>query len=323
MKKILTVSIAAYNVEKYLAQALESCVPAIEDLDIIVVNDGSKDGTLEIARMWELKYPDSIRVIDKPNGGYGSTINAAISVAEGKYFRYLDGDDWFDSGILPKYIELLSHCSHDAVITPYTRVYESGANPEVKDCTDYLNDGSHGIDELEPLRAIAAASIAYKTDLLKTTSFMMTEGCFYTDIEYAYLPMRYVESLNISRLSVYQYRIGREGQSVSVEGIKRHHSDIVRVCARLLHELGNAEGPSAKYLNGVLTKECCVAFRYLCVSGPGRKVKRELQKFDTLVRQECPSVYAQMEERSRLVSLLRKTRFFAWRFACARCQRRP
>lgn len=321
-KKVLTVSIAAYNVEKYLDQTLESCLSAIKDLDVIVVNDGSRDGTLKIANAWAQRYPNSIRVVDKSNGGYGSTINAAIPLARGKYFRYLDGDDWFDSELLPEYIALLARCSADAVITPYRRVFENGDESKVMDCIDYMSDGAHGIEELEPSRAVAAASIAYRTELLSDSSFRMTEGCFYTDIEYAYLPMRSVKKIHASRIPIYQYRIGREGQSVSIEGIRRHYGDSVRVCTRLLRELSCAEGPAASYLEGCLLKECCTTYRFLCISGPDGKVKDALRDFDGLIKRVSPSTYAQMEKRSKLVLLLRRTGFLAWRFACKRSQRR-
>ena len=321
-KKVLTVSIAAYNVEKYLDQTLESCLPAIKDLDVIVVNDGSKDGTLAIANAWAQRYPDSIRVVDKPNGGYGSTINVAIPLARGKYFRYLDGDDWFDSGLLPEYVALLARYSADAVITPYRRVFENGDEPKVVDCVDYMDDGDHGIDELEPSRAVAAASVTYRTELLSDSLFTMTEGCFYTDIEYAYLPMCHVNTLYVSSVPIYQYRIGREGQSVSIEGIRKHYADIVRVCKRLLRELSSAEGPAAPYLEGCLLKECCTTYRFLCISGPNSKVKDALRDFDSMIKLVSPSIYVQMEKRSKLVLLLRRSGFFGWRFACRYCQRR-
>ena len=95
MEKILSVSIASYNVEKFIRKALDSCcIPEIMDrLEVLVVNDGSTDGTLQIAREYEKQYPQTFRVIDKKNGGYGSTVNASIKAATGRYFRLLDGDD--------------------------------------------------------------------------------------------------------------------------------------------------------------------------------------------------------------------------------------
>ena len=117
MEKILSVSIASYNVEKFIRKALDSCcIPEIMDrLEVIVVNDGSTDSTLEIAREYETKYPETFRVIDKINGGYGSTVNASIRVAAGRYFRLLDGDDWFDRDGLVKFIEELSVAEEDMV----------------------------------------------------------------------------------------------------------------------------------------------------------------------------------------------------------------
>ena len=320
--KILTVSIAAYNVERYLDDALKSCIPAIQELDVIVVNDGSKDGTLEVAKQWERKYPDSIRVIDKQNEGYGSTMNASIPLARGVYFRYLDGDDLFDAEQLADYVRILAECVDDAVVTSYRRVYESGAEPETKDCVAYLSEGSHGVAGLDPSKPIAACAIAYKTDLLKKYSFTMTEGCFYTDIEYAYYPMRYVNTLYVSHNPVYQYRIGREGQSVSIEGIQRHHSDLLRVCKRLLHEVGSFECDASNYLQGCLAKECALAFRFTCISGPDRSCKKELREFDDYVKRESSAIYAQMARRGKLVYLLRRTRFLAWGLACRRVKRR-
>lgn len=320
--KILTVSIAAYNVEKYLSQALESCVSAIDGLDVIVVNDGSKDGTLEVANEWASRYPESIRVVDKPNAGYGSTINAAIPLARGRYFRFLDGDDWFDPEALCEYVELLSRSSEDAIITPYVRVYESGDEPELRDCVDYLGAGMHIASELRPDQAVAACSVTYRTDILVGSSFEMTERCFYTDIEYAYLPMRFVKNLFVARLPIYQYRIGREGQSVSVEGIRRHHADIVRVRARLLRELGDVDCVVGAYLKGCLVKECAVVYRFLCISGPDESVKKELREFDALLKAEAPEVYRLTGEKSKLVFLLRKSRFLAWGLACRRVQGR-
>jgi len=121
--KLLTVSIAAYNVAPYLRQALDSLVvPGVMDkLEVIVVNDGSKDETSEIAHEYESRHPATFRVIDKENGGYGSTVNISMREARGRYFKLLDGDDWFDKDGLRELIETLGKTDADVVITPMLR----------------------------------------------------------------------------------------------------------------------------------------------------------------------------------------------------------
>ena len=96
MEKLLTISVAAYNVDNYLDQLMQSVIEAdvMDALEVLIVNDGSKDGTAAKALSYQQQYPASVRLIDKENGGHGSTINCGIREAKGKYFRALDGDDW-------------------------------------------------------------------------------------------------------------------------------------------------------------------------------------------------------------------------------------
>ena len=96
MEKLLTISVAAYNVEAYLDQLMASVIASgvLDAIEVLIVSDGSTDRTAEIARGYEAQYPASVRLIEKPNGGHGSTINRGIREAKGKFFRALDGDDW-------------------------------------------------------------------------------------------------------------------------------------------------------------------------------------------------------------------------------------
>ena len=116
-EKLLTVSIAAYNVESSLERALRSLAvkkDVMSRLDIIIVDDGSTDDTLRIADKISAAYPDSVRVIHKTNGGYGSTVNAAVSAAKGKYFKLLDGDDEFDAEGLNGLIDCIETAAETA-----------------------------------------------------------------------------------------------------------------------------------------------------------------------------------------------------------------
>ncbi len=315
-KKILTISIAAYNVEAFLDEALESCLSAIEFLDVIVVNDGSTDNTLSIASHWASRYPDSITVIDKPNGGYGSTINSSLKIARGKYFRYLDGDDWLDDELLPSYIEQLMNCKADLFVTPYRRVYENENPTETIDCLPYLPEGPVSPDRILADFPIAGCAMAYRTELLRSCGYSMTENCFYTDLEYAYLPFMHIKSIYVSKLAIYKYRIGRVGQSVSVDGIRKHYKDTVRVCLRLITEMEFFGYGSAEYILHSVSRECCIAYAHLCTAGPTRSVKRELIRFDQRIKRDAPEVYRLMPKISKRVALLRYTCFMSWRLCC-------
>ena len=123
--KILTVGIAAYNMELYLSRCLDSlvCIGNLNDVEILIVNDGSTDATLQIAQEYESLYSQSVKVIDKPNGGWGSVVNLVIQEATGKYFRLLDADDWYESDSFSEFVSRLSAISSDLVLSPYMLEY--------------------------------------------------------------------------------------------------------------------------------------------------------------------------------------------------------
>ena len=123
--KILTISIAAYNVEQYIRQALNSIIDesVIDELEVFVVDDGGTDQTLEIAKEYAEKYPQSIIPVHKENGGYGTTVNYSIARATGKYFKLLDGDDWFDTEALCRLVKALRETDADIIYSPYKKIY--------------------------------------------------------------------------------------------------------------------------------------------------------------------------------------------------------
>lgn len=114
MEKILTVTIPSYNVEKYLRQTLDSFLAEeiLEEIEVLIVDDGSKDGTAAIGKEYEKNYPGTFRVISKENGGHGSTINRGIQEAKGQYFKVVDGDDWVNTGDFIKLVKALIVCGH-------------------------------------------------------------------------------------------------------------------------------------------------------------------------------------------------------------------
>ena len=99
-KKLLTVTVPCYNSQAYMRKALDSLLTGGERLDIIVIDDGSKDDTGAIADEYAANHPDIVRVVHQPNGGHGAGINRGIELAQGVYFKVLDSDDRADPAAL-------------------------------------------------------------------------------------------------------------------------------------------------------------------------------------------------------------------------------
>ena len=127
--KILSIIIPTYNMEKYLRKCLDSLIVSDEKmqmLEVLVINDGSRDSSSLIAHEYEAKYPLTIRVVDKENGNYGSCINRGLKEATGKYVKVLDADDYFDTISFEQFIILLASTDADLVISDYSKVNEHG-----------------------------------------------------------------------------------------------------------------------------------------------------------------------------------------------------
>ena len=141
MDKVLSIIIPSYNMKDYIAKCVESLIcEVLIDLDVIIVNDGSRDETLQIAQSFAQRYPDSISVINKENGNYGSCINAALKVAKGKYVKVLDADDSFNTSQLPDFVTFLKNVGTSVVISDYVIVNEQGETTETIIFSDKITD---------------------------------------------------------------------------------------------------------------------------------------------------------------------------------------
>lgn len=238
MEKLLTISIAAYNVENYLSKTLESLIipNKMASLEVLIINDGSKDKTAEVAQKYVEKWPMTFKLVNKQNGGYGSTINKAIEMAKGKYFKQLDGDDWFKTENFIKIMDILEKEDVDFIYTPYIKFYEKQEkeeiiNSKILDCEEESN-----FDEAIKYcnKHIEMHSIIYRTEVLKKNKIRIDENCFYTDTEYAIYPLIFIKDIKIINIPLYVYRIGIEGQSISIESRKKRYNDHLRVSNNLL-----------------------------------------------------------------------------------------
>lgn len=247
--KLLTVVVPTYNMEKYLPECLDSVTADIvsDRLEVVVVNDGSKDSSLEIARRYESKRPDIVRVIDKENGNYGSCVNAGLAVATGKYFRILDADDWFDTMSLVALLEKLQDCEADLVITLIT---EDVYREEIKMCEvrypfttiqkDFLYHTSEiYLQDYEHNAEFRMHGMTYKTAVVRKSGLHMPEGVSYTDNVYLFQPFAYTDSLVVYDIYLYHYRQGQDGQTMNPKIQKKNLRDVAVVTNCLLREFDN------------------------------------------------------------------------------------
>lgn len=243
-EKILTISVAAYNLENLISENLESFIKCKEreSLEVLVIDDGSKDNTANIAKEYEDKYPETIRLIKKKNEGAGSTVNYGIKNATGKYFKMIDGDDWVKSEELDNLINELKNIDVDMVITNYITYNE--ATKQIIDKTNYNVESGKKVSLLEISKNnnVQMHNVLYKTEILKDNNIVLDNG-FYTDMEYLLLPIPYVNDIIYYNFDIYMYRVAREGQSVSLSSMQKHIDMHRLVLDRLLKYYGEkAEG---------------------------------------------------------------------------------
>lgn len=229
MSKLLSIIIPSYNVEKYIRQTIETLTGISEinkRIEVIVINDGSKDKTSEIAHEYERKYPETVKVVDKVNGGHGSGINVGIEMAEGKYIKVVDGDDYVKSSGLQSFIEYLEclRTEVDLIINPYERVSENGIISRVTYPTPfdnqivsvkYLNDNN--ID-------ISIHSVTFRKELFTNNTFIpkLDEKVSYDDMEYILYPIPSINSIVFQNNIIYQYRVGLSEQSTSLKSMQKN-----------------------------------------------------------------------------------------------------
>ena len=222
--KYISFAIPCYNSQDYMAHAIESILPGGDEVEIIIVNDGSKDKSSQMAHEYMDKYPDIIKVIDKENGGHGDAVNAGLANASGKYFKVVDSDDWVDEEALHKILMLMRHLEEDneqidMLISNY--VYEK-VGVTHKKCIHYRNvlpqDEVFRWDDIGHFRLdqyILMHSVIYRTDMLKLSQMRLPKHTFYVDNIYVYYPLPHVRKIYYLDVDFYRYFIGREDQSVN------------------------------------------------------------------------------------------------------------
>lgn len=248
---ILTIGIPCYNMENFITRTClkNLCVPSlVDDIEIIVIDDGSKDRSSELVNMYNSLYNNKIHLIKKENGGHGSCINSAIKHATGKYFKLVDADDYCDPVALVQHVNYLKSTDVDAIVTNYNRFYDSGVIEPVR-FDDKLEEQTYNLEDfitaiLKGVKFTSYAhmhSLTFKTALLK--DIKITEHSFYVDNEYISYPITNVRTISFQNIYLYQYYLGRPGQSVNPETAKKRSGQNYQIIQNIIKFSENIKNP--------------------------------------------------------------------------------
>ncbi len=312
--KILSVIIPCYNSAGFMDRCVDSVLKGGEDVEIIIVDDGSTDRTAEIADDYAEKYPSIVKVIHKENGGHGSTINYGIKAATGWFFKVVDSDDRLDEkglkqvlGFLKKSIEqndklemLLGNYVYDKQGAKHKFVMKPKGIPEDRMLT--WDD----IRRIRKYHYILMHSIIYRTDLLRLCDLELPEHTYYVDNIYAFQPLPYVKTFCYKDIDLYWYFIGREGQSVSEEKLVKQIDQyilVVKIMTAVYKESRyiTSSKPCLDYMLNYLEVVFAVTCNFLNVGKDPANVQKRKDLWAEVERID-PQAASQLKKRLVLVA---------------------
>lgn len=285
--------------EKYIGKCLDSLlIPELDQVEVLVVNDGSKDCSSEIAHEYANRFPNSIRVIDKENGNYGSCINAALPQCTGRYVKILDADDTFDTTNFSIFVQTIATIDVDALITPFIRIKEGSMVPYMR-CFYNLQEEEKGIkldaeesNKFLNSKLLTMHSLAYNTDVFRRFSYHQTEGISYTDTIWAIVPSSYCNTFMFLDIEIYRYLIGREGQTTDVNQVGKLAQSFFRVAEDLLDYYQSFNG---KHMNRdrFLAQVCFYhkSFYRELMRHVSHELSKKYKSHDSLLKKEYPEVF--------------------------------
>ena len=317
--KILTVLIPMYNTEKYIKRCLDSLLvtEVFDDIEIIIVNDGGKDKSLKIAQLYEKEFPQAVKLIDKENGGHGSTINVGINNATGKYFRVLDSDDWFNAIDFIKFVKRLGKESADLVVTDYCKEHNYNSKSEYFEYKNLKDGYQYKFDETD-LKILngeyfVMATSTYKTEILRKSGLKLLENTFYVDMQYNVVPITAVQTFVYYHLDIYRYFIGRKEQSMNMDNFVRNQNDHKKMIKWLIEYYTSISGKLSpnkrEYIEMILTYTLNTHYSIYCEYDKNHKrAYTEILDFDKYLLQTNKALYERLNCMA-YVRYNRKTKF--------------
>lgn len=289
--KTISFAVPCYNSADYMEKCVESLLPCGDDIEIILVDDGStKDDTPAICDRLVEQHPGIVRAIHKENGGHGSAVNAGLAAAEGLYYKVVDSDDWLDKDAMDVIMPYLrsqkeayeQRCADETSATSsvaaptdlvisnyvYEKVHE-GTHTTIRYTNVFPTDKEFGwsdVGRFNPSQYLLMHSVIYRTELLRDMRLQLPEHCFYVDNIFVYVPLPHVESMRYFDVDAYRYYIGREDQSVNEKVMLSRIDQQIRITKVMIDSvtLSNVENKRLRqYMKNYLSMMMCICSVFL------------------------------------------------------------
>lgn len=276
--KLLSIAIPCYNSEAYMRNCIESLLPGGEDVEIIIVDDGStKDRTAEIADEYAAKYPTIVKAVHQENGGHGQAVNTGLKNATGLYFKVVDSDDWVNEEAYREVLETLTRFVYgdetlDMLVTNFVYEKQGAKRKKVMNYRTALPQNEViGWDKVKLFMVgqyILMHSVIYRTELLRQCGLHLPEHTFYVDNIFVYQPLPHVKTLYYLNVNFYRYFIGRSDQSVNEAVMIGRIDQQIRVTKQMIdcYDVTRLSEPKLKhymvrYLEIMMTVSSILAIR--------------------------------------------------------------
>lgn len=300
---LVTFVVPCYNSAEYMANAVDSLLEANHYCEILLINDGSTDDTSKIAHAYADRF-GNIRAVDQENANWGGAVNNALTLAQGRYFKILDSDDRMEPEGLNRVLDALAAAVRwgsgpDLLVTNYVYDHLTSGTTRTMSYSSFLpKDYPFGWDEVgKPGKAeyIMVHAMWFATDVLRESGVKLPTGAPYMDSILLLHPLPYVKTLYYLDVEPYQYAIGREGQSMDVEMIRKHIDEQIFVTKLAIDDtdyakLKETNPQCAELMMGYVACMVCMSMLNLFTIGTPEAVEKNRELWEYLEKQS-PELY--------------------------------
>ena len=294
--KLLSIAIPCYNSEAYMEKCIESLLKGGEEVEILVVNDGSSDRTAEIADAYAEKYPTIIKAIHQENGGHGEAVNAGIRNATGLYFKVVNSDDWVNEEAYKQILKTLEELTRgpktlDMLISNFVYEKQGASRKKVMQYRRCLPVNEiFGWDSVHMSKGkyLLMHSIIYRTKLLHECGLELPKHTFYVDNIFVYQPLPHVKNMYYLDVNFYRYFIGRSDQSVNEQVMIGRIDQQLRVTKLMLGYYDVTKIPNRKlkhYMTSYLEIMMTICSVLAIKSGTEENMEKKKELWESLKKQ--------------------------------------